>query len=208
LIAVFIMSATAAVQGLKLFGTQGSRTPLVSWYLNEIKVPYTMVNPREDRNPNPFGGVPCLVDNELCLFESGAILLYLADKYGDCDTPERRARVGVWCVWANATLDPILFKENERGQVVGTGASEENRKLRMLDAQLEGKEYLLGEFSVADVAVASYLLYIPQFFGAKVNFGRYKNLSAYMKRCAGRTAYRAAYPSETDQILVVCDTFK
>ena len=114
----------------------------------------------------------------------------------------------MWCVWANATLDPVLFKENERGQVIGTGAGEENRKLRMLDAQLEGKEYLLGEFSVADVAVASYLLYIPQFFGPKINFGRYKNLSAYMTRCASRPAYRAAYPSETDGILAVCETFK
>ena len=195
--------------GLRLFGSQGSRSPLVSWYLNEIDKEFVVVNPREERNPHPFGSVPCLVDDDLIVFESGAILQYLADKYGGVSTPEQRARVGVWTVWANASLDPILFKENERGQVIGTGAGEENRKLRMLDAQLEGKSYLLGEeFSVADVAVASYLLYIPQFFGPKANLGRYQNLARYMVRCASRPAYRRAYPDETDGILAVCAGYK
>jgi glutathione S-transferase len=39
---------------------------------------------------NPFGKVPALSDGELNLFESGALLTYLADKYGDTDTPEKR----------------------------------------------------------------------------------------------------------------------
>jgi glutathione S-transferase len=75
----------SAVQGLNmavtLFGNRGSRSPLVEWYLHEIGTPYTH---REDRAglPNPFGQIPALIDDEVEIFESGAILLYLADKYG------------------------------------------------------------------------------------------------------------------------------
>jgi glutathione S-transferase/alpha,alpha-trehalase len=57
------------------------------------------------------------------MFESGAILAYLADAYGGLDTPQKRAAVQPWLVWANASLDPCVFKENERGQVIGTGAA-------------------------------------------------------------------------------------
>jgi glutathione S-transferase len=54
---------------------------LVEWYLHEIGTPYTH---REDRAglPNPFGQIPALLDGDVEIFESGAILLYLADKYG------------------------------------------------------------------------------------------------------------------------------
>ena len=64
-----------------LYGNRGSRSPLVEWYLHEIGVKYTH---REDRAglPNPFGQIPALTDDDVEIFESGAILLYLADKYG------------------------------------------------------------------------------------------------------------------------------
>ena len=118
--------------------------------------------------------------------------MYLADKYsGEIDTPEKRSEVCQWVVWANSSLDPILFKENERGQVIGTGAGAENKKLRVLDDILASKPYICGEaFTVADVAIAAYLLYIPQFFGTQVNFGRYPALAKYMVTCASRPAYR------------------
>ena len=67
------------------------------------------------RNPHPFGQIPCLKDGDIEIFESGAILLYLAQKYGGCSTVEAMAEVTKWVVWANSALDPILFLENERG---------------------------------------------------------------------------------------------
>ena len=112
-------------------------------------------------------------------------------------------------MWANSSLDPILFKENERGQVIGTGAGTENKKLRVLDNILLKSNYLLGDnFSVADVAVASYLLYIPQFFGRSINFKRYPGIASYMLKCCKRSAYRLAYPTETDQIIDICESFQ
>ena len=67
------------VFGLILYGSQGSRSPLVNWYLHELNVKYEMGN--RMNNPHPWGQVPCLEDSETVIFESGAILMYLADKY-------------------------------------------------------------------------------------------------------------------------------
>ena len=89
------------------------------------------------------------------------------------DTPAKRADANKWVVWANASLDPVLFIENERGQVLDSGArrAESPKALTRLESVLAQREFLSGEaFGVADVAVASYLLFVPIFF-ADVSFG-------------------------------------
>lgn len=199
------------ISPLKLYGSQGSRSPLVSWYLHELELPFQVVG-RDKNNPHPFGQIPCLVDGNTgaSVFESGAILIYLATQYGTFQDEKERADMLSWCVWANASLDPVLFKENERGQVIGTGAGQENRRLRGLDTHLAGgKNYLASSdrFTAADVAVAAYLLYVPQFFGPKASFRIYPNIASYMKRCAMRDAYRKAYPTETDDILSIVSSY-
>jgi glutathione S-transferase len=68
-------------------------------------------------------------------------------------------------VWANASLDPICFVENDRGQVLDTGLKGAPRALAVLDALLAQSSWLVGnEFSVADVAVGAYILYVLLFF--------------------------------------------
>ena len=198
----------ASTNALKLYGSQGSRSPLINWYMNELALPFQVV-PKDAANPHPFGQIPCLVDGQASVFESGAILLYLATKYDSFVDDQEKADCFSWCVWANASLDPVLFKENERGQVIGTGAGQENRRLRGLDTALAGKQYLChsDRFTAADVAVASYLLYIPQFFGPKASFAMYPNIKAYMQRCASRPNYRKAYPTETDGILAIVNGY-
>lgn len=58
------------------------------------------------------------------------------------------------------------------------------------------------------MAIASYLLYIPQFFGNQIDFGKlYPNIAQYMKRCASRDAYRKAYEKEVDGILAICEGY-
>ena len=195
-----VIGAILPTKPLKIYGSQGSRSPLVNWCCHELTLPFNVV-PKDNSNPHPFGQIPCLVDENtqggpVSVFESGAILLYLSTKYGTFESDQERADCLSWCFWANSSLDPVLFKENERGQVIGTGAGQENRKLRGLDVHLTGKEYLsqTNRFTAADEAVASYLLYIPQFFGSKISFGMYPNIAKYMQRCASRPCYRQGNP--------------
>lgn len=150
---------------VQLYGSPGSRSPLVNWYLHELGVDFEARAPSDPTNPHPFGQIPALRDatddpeNPVELFESGAILMYLADRYGGLQTPAQRADAGKWVVWANASLDPCLFIENERGGVIDSGArSKKNpRALDRLEAVLATREWLAAggaEFGVADVVRA------------------------------------------------------
>jgi len=150
------------------------------------------------RNPHPFGQIPCLVDEDApgsVVFESGAILNYLYRKSdaGATDDDKRAGSVLSWIAWANASLDPICFLETPDGKVYDTGLRKPNRRIAALDALLADREFLVdGGFSLADVAVASYLLYVPQFF-RDVDLSRWPNVVRYMKDCAGREGYRGAF---------------
>jgi len=195
------MAAAIAAPDLKLYGSKGSRSPLVNWYLYEIDCEFQDIDAaRVDRTaadyPHPFGQMPALRDGEVELFESGAILMYLADRYGGLDTPAKRAAAGKWVVWANATLDPICFVENASGGVVDTKLKGRPKALDKLDALLGTRPWLLGDkFSVADVAVGSYLLYVLFFF-PNVSVAKWPNIAKYMEQCATRPAYGKAFGAD------------
>ncbi|ACO61538.1 glutathione s-transferase [Micromonas commoda] len=191
--------ASNSTSGVTLWGSPGSRSPLVDWYLHELDVPFDAKSPGDPNNPHPFGQIPALRDGDVEVWESGAILMYLADCYGGLDTPAKRADANKWVVWANASLDPVLFIENERGQVLDSGArrAESPKALTRLESVLAQREFLSGEaFGVADVAVASYLLFVPIFF-ADVSFARWPNTARYMGRCVVRPAYSKAFGGRT-----------
>ena len=74
-------SSISMDSGLTLYGSQQTRSPLVNWYLEEKSIPFTQKAPRP--SAHPFGQTPFLTDNGgVEVFESGAILLYIADAYG------------------------------------------------------------------------------------------------------------------------------
>lgn len=112
-------------------------------------------------NPHPFGQIPCLTDAEgALLFESGAILQYLNFEYAKQLTKSQRAAVISWITWANASLDPICFLETPDGKVYDTRLKQPNKRVNVLEKTLGKQEYLVEDtgFSLADVAVSSYLL--------------------------------------------------
>uniref|UniRef100_A0A7S4LLV6 Glutathione transferase n=1 Tax=Eutreptiella gymnastica TaxID=73025 RepID=A0A7S4LLV6_9EUGL len=205
---VALLSTTGESTGpsLEIFGSRGSRSPLINWYLYEIGVDFNDVDIASvDRSgpayPHPFGKIPACRDGPLAVFESGAILMYIADKYGGLDTPEKRAAAGSWVVWANATLDPICFIENDRGQVLDTQLRKQPPAIDTLNAILGSQPWVLGdEFSVADVAVASYLLYVLLFF-PDVSVAKWPHVAKYMETCALRPAYARAFGDDVAQVL-------
>lgn len=194
-------SSSSLSMKLTLYGSQGSRSPLVNWGAYELGSELTMGDLSE--NPHPFGQIPCLTNgDDVIVFESGAILQYLYSNSDTGDSDSRKAAIGSWISWANASLDPICFLETPDGKVYDTGLKNPNRRIDTLDQILSDQEFLLSSgFSLADVAVASYLLYVPQFFRG-IDLSRWPNIVQYMKRCAERPKYGQAFGSQVQQTLI------
>jgi glutathione S-transferase len=178
---------------LKLLGGAFSRASIVQWYLEELGVPYGFVlldmQAGEHQQPeflaiNPVGKVPAIVDGDFALWESGAILLYLAEKYGPALSFEQRTQASQWIFYANATMGPGIFSADTRAQ-------EFPRNLNMLNQWLGSRSYLLGDdFGVADVAVGALLSYIPMML--KLDLSEYAVVAAYLDRLAARPAFQKA----------------
>ncbi|MEG5023237.1 glutathione S-transferase family protein [Microcoleus sp. AT8-B1] len=179
---------------LKLYGAARSRASIVKWYLEEIGIPYEFVTldmqAGEHLQPefleiNPIGKVPAIADGDFKLWESGAILLYLAQKYGKMpDTLEQQAQIVQWVTFANATLGPGIFTEATRDR-------ETPKLLKPLNEIFEKQPFLMGdEFGVADAAVGSMLAYIPMML--KLDLSAYPAVVDYIKRISERPAFKSA----------------
>jgi len=179
---------------LKLYGGARSRASIVQWYLEELGVPYEFIlldmQAGEHHQSaflaiNPMGKVPAIVDGDFQLWESGAILFYLAQKYGKMPPSlEEQAKINQWILFGNATLGPGIFVEASRER-------ETPKLLTPLNQILEKQPFLLGdELSVADVAVGSILAYIPMML--KLDLSEYPAVVDYIKRISERPAFQKA----------------
>ncbi len=176
---------------LKLYGGARSRASIVQWYLEELNLPYEFIildiaNGENRQEPflslNPFGKVPVLVDGDFKIWESGAILIYIAEKYGNLgQSPEIRGEVTQWVLFANATLGPGIFVEASR-------AKELPKLMTPLNQLLAKQLYILGsEFTIVDVAVGSMLAYIPMLL--QIDLQDYPAVVEYMGRISARPAF-------------------
>lgn len=186
-----VRTPTMALHAIQIYGHPGTRSPLCNWGFFESSVGFEEGDLRE--NPHPFGQLPCLTDDDgVMVFESGAILLYLLSKLENV-TPSERAAMTSWITWANASLDPICFKETPDGKVFDTGLRQPNKRIDTVDKLLSTQTFLLGDkFSLADVAVASYMLYVLQFF-SDVDLSRWPHIVRYLQDCVNRPAYARAF---------------
>lgn len=177
----------------KLYGGARSRASIVKWYLEELQAPYEFqlldMQAGEHLQPdflaiNPFGKVPAIAEGDFKLWESGAILLYLADKYEQLKTLEERAIAAQWVLFANATLGPGIFGEDTREK-------ESPRLLGGLNKLLENHNYITGDsFTVSDIAVGTILGYAILML--KISYADYPAVEAYIKRISDRPAYKKA----------------
>ena len=181
----------AAAPLLKLFTSPGSRAQIIEFCARELQAPIALI-PCGDRTlpayraVHPFGKLPAaLAGDGTPIFESGAILLYLADAAGATPTPSMRARISKWVIWANASFWPATEGSRRAPPAMLAG----------LEGILATQPYLDGaSFSVADVAVGSYLHYASIFFGEK--FANAPAVQRYVAMLRARPAFAATIGAE------------
>merc|ERR1740138_63371 len=139
------LSVSPVRMGLTLHGSQQSRSPLVNWFAYEAGIDLTMKDPRPSNHP--FNQVPFLTDDGgVEVFESGAILLYLADAYGKAANAQERAAYTKWVVWSNSELDGLCFGAVPGDhRVRGTSMDKPDLKaVSTLERILSESEWLVG----------------------------------------------------------------
>jgi len=146
----------------------------VSIALEELELPYTVhaldLGKLEQKRPkfleiSPNGRIPAIVDRaeeDFAVFESGAILVYLAEKTGRLMPADAkgRSRVMQWLMFQMGGIGPMMGQANvffryfpEKIQpAIDRYHGEVRRLFGVLDTQLDGREYLAGDYSIADIA--------------------------------------------------------
>jgi len=191
----------------KLHGTSRSRSARSLWALEELGVNYEH-NPMPTTDAkssahlklNPNGHVPVLEDEGVVVWESMAINLYLADKYGKNSLwpsdPMGRADVYKWSFFAMTEVEPHLITilrnrvmnapENRDEKAASAAVEALKAPMNALEESLKGKEYLLGKnFTIADLNVAAVMSWIPMM---KLDMSAWPNVSAWLQKCLGREA--------------------
>jgi glutathione S-transferase len=198
---------------MKLYYVPQTRAGRARWMLEELEVPHELVRvdvaAKQHKSPDhlrihPLGHVPALVDGELTMFESAAIVAYLADKF-----PEKRLAPppgspprGLyyqWLFYAMTELEPHCsmitrhtprLPEPERipAIVEVAQAAFHANAVALEQALADGRQFLLGEFSAVDVVVGGVLAWAR----ALGLLAPHPSLEEYSKRLAGRPAARRA----------------
>ncbi len=156
---------------------------------------------------NPNNKIPAIIDpngpdgEPLALFESGAILLYLAEKSDKLlgSTPADKHRVTQWLMFQMSGLGPMFGqlgyfhkfagKEIEDTRPRERYIAEAKRLLNVLNTQLNGQDWIAGEYSIADIAIVPWLRGLD-YYGVKeiVGWDDFANLQHYVDRFLARPA--------------------
>ena len=158
---------------------------------------------------NPNGKIPAIIDPDgpggrpLALFESGAILLYLADKTGRFlpADPARRYETIQWVMFQMAAIGPMFGqvgffhkfagREYEDKRPRDRYVAESKRLLGVLETRLEGRDWLMGDdYTIADIATLGWVRNLVGFYeaGELVDYGALKNVPAWLDRGLARPA--------------------
>lgn len=180
------------------------------WACEELGLPYrerlisAMNRPEWFYAEQPFGQVPVVKDGDLHLFESGAILVHLAEREGRLLPASGQARADVlgWLFAAYNSIEPLAM---EQASVLIFHAGEDwaearkpilfemiEKKLARVADALGTREWIAGAFSIADIALVSTL----REFERNEAFAKFPSLVAYLDRGTGRPAFRRAIEAQ------------
>ena len=157
---------------------------------------------------NPNNKIPAIIDPDgpggkpLPLFESGAILIYLAEKSGKLMPADPAARYETiqWLMFQMGGVGPMFgqyghFFKFAADKVTESYSldryrAETQRLLNVIEARLEGRDYIMGDFTIADIATFPWIRVLGGFYEGADDLGldSYPNTMAYVARCEARPA--------------------
>jgi GST-like protein len=202
---------------LQLYSATTPNGVKVSIMLEEIGLPYEPhridLGDKETRTEeflslNPNGKIPAIIDPDgpagepLGLFESGAILLYLAEKTGMLlpSHPGRRMETIQWLFWQMAFMGPMFGQVGYFNKYAGRDvadkrplqhyAGESRRLLGVLDRRLSGRDWVMDDYSIADISMLGWVRNLITFYEARdlVGFDEFDNAARWLERGLARPA--------------------
>ena len=202
---------------LQLYAAPTPNGVKVSIMLEEIGLAYEPhfvdISKNESKDPafvslNPNGRIPAIIDPHgpsgvpIGVWESGAILVYLAEKSGKLmpAAPERRYDTLAWVFFQVSAVGPMFGqlgfflrwggKDFEDRRPLQRFADESKRLLGVLDRQLEGRDWIVDDYSIADVATLGWVNALVTSYnaGELLEYETFSNISAWLKRGLARPA--------------------
>lgn len=197
----------------RLYYAPKTRSFTALWLLEELEIPYELetllLNSGEHKKQgyleiSPMGKVPAVLDDDVAIAETGAIALYLADKYSAAGlspalTSADRAAYLRWVVFASGVIEPAIGEKLFHWDVpkgsVAWGSFDD--MIEVVTNSLAARDWLAGErFSAADIVVGSALT-----FGVKFGvISPESPIGHYVRRLSARPAYKRAQAIETAEI--------
>lgn len=188
-----------------------ARDMRVRWALEEVGQPYDVrlvsfpdLKKAAHRRRNPFGQIPTYEEGDLTLFESGAIVLHIAERHPGLlpIDANARARVIAWMFAAVSTLDPAIM-ERSMAVLLERDKSWHAERLAMLDERVRARlgelahrlgdaEWLEGSFSAADLMV----VHVLRRLSSSGLLDSFPSLLAYIARAEARPAYQRAFEAQ------------
>ena len=188
-----------------------ARDMRVRWAFEEVVQPYDvrLVSFEEMKQPGyralqPFGQIPAYEDGDLELFESGAIVLHIAQSHAGLlpDSADARARAIAWMFAALTTVEPPIV-EREVAVYLEGDKSWRDERLPMIDTRIRNRlgelskclgdaEWLDGAFSAGDLLMVTVLRRLQ---GSHL-VREFPNLAAYIARAEARPAYKRAFDAQ------------
>lgn len=188
-----------------------ARDMRVRWALEEVGEPYEvrLLSFKAMKQPphlslQPFGQIPTYEEGDLALFESGAIVLHIAERHAGLlpDEANARARAIAWMFAALNTIEPPVFDRN-LVQILERNEPWYEHRLRALDETIRRRlgglsnhlgdaDWLDGAFSAGDLLMVTVL---RRLHGSGI-LEEYPNLAAYVARGEARPAYKRAFEAQ------------